>query len=371
VRTYGGPGNDAGYGLIGTSDDGLMIYGYTNGFGAGAEDGILIKTDRNGNIAWARTYGTAAMNRIFHVVETSPGQFVATGETTTSTFGAGDQQVFKIDATGNLIWARHSGTAVDETGYGAAIATQDGGILMTGWDDNAEDMLLNKMDSLGDSGCNSAPISLTVGIPSLNLGTGGTNGTGGSSLNASISANAYLLEANFYCSNVLAAHMLSLEGFREHGFDRLAWQWLGEQGFQRAWLEQAKEGEDFAWERDLSGLGGTLLLPATGACQYRIAWRGAGGDAGFSEVLSLGSSAQGLRLRVQNEDGQVQHLHLGAFDASLGYDWDLLDLHGRIVAHGSEMGADARLHLPTGSAGGMQLLRCNQNGRQAVFKLVW
>jgi hypothetical protein len=47
-KTYGGPGNDLAYSLVQTSDDGLMLAGQTNSFGAGDYDFWLLKTDMTG-----------------------------------------------------------------------------------------------------------------------------------------------------------------------------------------------------------------------------------------------------------------------------------------------------------------------------------
>jgi len=45
------------YSIIQTSDGGYIVAGFTESFGAGGWDVLVIKLDSNGNIQWAKTYG--------------------------------------------------------------------------------------------------------------------------------------------------------------------------------------------------------------------------------------------------------------------------------------------------------------------------
>jgi hypothetical protein len=56
-RTYGGEGFDAGQSVAQTSEGDLMIAGGTSSFSSGDMDGYLILVDREGNELWSRTYG--------------------------------------------------------------------------------------------------------------------------------------------------------------------------------------------------------------------------------------------------------------------------------------------------------------------------
>jgi hypothetical protein len=54
--TWGGSGNDYGYGVAVAGDD-VYVSGSTDSYGAGSDDAILIKYDSNGTQLWNSTWG--------------------------------------------------------------------------------------------------------------------------------------------------------------------------------------------------------------------------------------------------------------------------------------------------------------------------
>jgi hypothetical protein len=102
AKTYGGGGNDWAYSVQQTSDGGYIVAGWTWSFGAGYDDIFLIKTDANGNIIWAKTYGGTNYDDAFSVQQTSDGGYIVAGGT--ESFGAGRSDIFliKTDANGNI-----------------------------------------------------------------------------------------------------------------------------------------------------------------------------------------------------------------------------------------------------------------------------
>ncbi|MFZ8835386.1 MAG: T9SS type A sorting domain-containing protein [Candidatus Caldipriscus sp.] len=131
VKTYGGLDWDWASSVQQTSDGGYILAGYTTSFGAGSSDIILIKTDANGNIIWAKTYGGTGGDRVSSVQQTSDGGYIVAGWTTS--FGAGNEDIFliKTDASGNIQWARtYGGTNND---YASSVRqTSDGGYIVAG-----------------------------------------------------------------------------------------------------------------------------------------------------------------------------------------------------------------------------------------------
>jgi hypothetical protein len=104
AKTYGGTDYDYVYSVQQTSDGGYIVAGYTASFGAGDWNIFLIKTDAKGNIQWAKTYGeTDNLDRgIPSVQQTSDGGYILAG--TTISFGAGGANIFliKTNARGNI-----------------------------------------------------------------------------------------------------------------------------------------------------------------------------------------------------------------------------------------------------------------------------
>jgi len=100
-KTYGGTGNDYGYSLVQTSDNGYAILGSTSSFGAGIYDFWLIKTDNLGQEKWTKTYGGTGYDEAWSLIQTLDGGFALAGWT--ESFGAGlsDCWLIETDASGN------------------------------------------------------------------------------------------------------------------------------------------------------------------------------------------------------------------------------------------------------------------------------
>ena len=181
AKTYGGTDFEVAYSVQQTSDGGYIVAGGTYSFGADSFDVFLIKTDANGNISWSKTYGGADDDRAESVQQTSDGGYIVAGWT--ASFGAGGLDAFliKTDANGNIIWAKtYGGTDKDEAF--SVQHTSDGGYIVAGWTGSFgagwRDIFLIKTDANGNIGScsivrNVSPtvntISPTVTIPSLSV----------------------------------------------------------------------------------------------------------------------------------------------------------------------------------------------------------
>jgi hypothetical protein len=150
-KTYGGKDFDCGEAVKQTRDRGFIITGWTRSFGAGLSDVYVVKTDREGEVLWERTYGGTQHDFGFNVEQTFDGGFLVIGDT--KSFGAGwyDVYVIRTDERGDTLWTRtYGGTQPDEAF--SLHPTRDGGYLIAGstksfggWDD---DVYLIKLHSI-------------------------------------------------------------------------------------------------------------------------------------------------------------------------------------------------------------------------------
>jgi hypothetical protein len=98
VGTY----HDWAYSVQQTSDGGYIVAGRTRLSVTAWDDIFLIKTDANGNLIWAKTYGGTYEDMAYSVQQTSDGGYIVAGYT--YSFGPGYFDIFliKTDANGNI-----------------------------------------------------------------------------------------------------------------------------------------------------------------------------------------------------------------------------------------------------------------------------
>jgi hypothetical protein len=131
AKAYGGGGADLAFSVQQTSDGGYIVAGLTHSFGASNGDFFVVKMDANGNIQWAKTYGGTGADTAWSVQQTSDGGYIVAGYT--RSFGAGNLDIFliKTDEFGNVQWAKTYGGAGDDRAYSVQ-QTSDGGYILVG-----------------------------------------------------------------------------------------------------------------------------------------------------------------------------------------------------------------------------------------------
>jgi hypothetical protein len=205
-KRYGGSQYEAALSMVATPDDGYLLLGWTISYGSGQKDWYLVKTDSLGNQEWQKTYGTGAnesgwgiialqdgnyllgggganpgvngwaelkkINQLGDIIwqkqfvypgtlacsiywprELADGNIVAVG-LSTSNEESDAGWLLKTDIEGNEIWQQKYNISDGPDLFYDALATADGGYLLTGFcvneaSNNTDDGWLLKVDSLG------------------------------------------------------------------------------------------------------------------------------------------------------------------------------------------------------------------------------
>ena len=152
LKIFGGSSNDRALSIKQCADKGFCFAGYTNSFGNGTEDMYLVRTDSSGNQLYYKTYGGSQTEKAYSLDLTLDNGFILTGQTNSYGAGNDDLYVVKADSTGNVLWEKYFGGTENDEGF-TVKATSDKGFIAIGntWSYNImySDIYVVKMDSTG------------------------------------------------------------------------------------------------------------------------------------------------------------------------------------------------------------------------------
>ncbi len=96
TRTYGSPESESGLSVFQTADDGYVICGRQQTFpnGLAESDGLIIRTDVNGDLLWANLYGDTMWEEFESIEELPNGRLILAGSTVS--FGEGDYDILMM-----------------------------------------------------------------------------------------------------------------------------------------------------------------------------------------------------------------------------------------------------------------------------------
>jgi len=153
-RTFGGSGDDYCYSVQQTTDNGCVLGGYTDSFGAGGKDFWLVKTDNNGDSLWSHTFGGSLNERGQSVLQTNDDGYALAGYANSFGVGGPDFWLVKTNADGDSVWSRTFGGTGNDYCLSAR-QTSDGGYILAGYSNSygagGYDFWLVKTDVVGDS----------------------------------------------------------------------------------------------------------------------------------------------------------------------------------------------------------------------------
>lgn len=151
--TYGGTQNERGQAVITTRDGGYAVTGFTESFGAGNQDLLLIKTDALGNEQWVKTFGNRNQQVGYSLVQHPSGTLVVAGSSEFSAYYPADLYLMGIDESGTELWSNSYGGDARVTGFSIDTVGSDGYIVAgsraTFFGAYPNDFYLFRIDTLG------------------------------------------------------------------------------------------------------------------------------------------------------------------------------------------------------------------------------
>ena len=150
AKAFGGSLGDHAWTIVETQDRGYIIGGYTSSFGAGQDDFLLIKISPLGHVEWAKTFGGPDNDRIWSITPAWDGDYIASGQTYSFGKGSDDFLLVKFSPSGDVKWIKTFGG--DDHDHPWCIKrTKDKGYIIAGvtWSFGAgeDDIMVVKLDS--------------------------------------------------------------------------------------------------------------------------------------------------------------------------------------------------------------------------------
>jgi len=148
-RTYGGGGDEEALAIRQTSDEGYIVAGYTDSFGAGRMDIWLLKLSPSGNIEWQQTFGGSRDDWATAVCQTDDDGFIIAASSDSWGAGESDLWVIKLNSEGSVVWQKIYSLNVNASLVSIHL-TADGGCIAAGqFNIGHSDLLVLKLNSAG------------------------------------------------------------------------------------------------------------------------------------------------------------------------------------------------------------------------------
>jgi len=186
--TWGGSDFDSGLAIEIDSSNNIYIGGFTRSFGAGGNDMVLVKYNSLGQQQWNTTWGGSGVDIASGVALDSSNNIYLAGRTVSFGAGSSDMVLVKYNSLGQQQWNTTWGGSLSDTGNEVVVDFSDNVYLVgytTSFGAGGNDMVLVKYNSLGQQQWNTTwgganhDLGYALGLDSSNniYITGGANST--------------------------------------------------------------------------------------------------------------------------------------------------------------------------------------------------
>jgi len=131
TQKYGGESDETCISINTTYDQGFVVSGFTQSFGALGEDGWIFRVDSLGTEIWNYNFGSSNDDAFSAVTEVADSGFVAIGRTDTIGEGNSDAWLLKIDRDGTEEWSALFGGEGNDEGT-SILCTEKGEFVFGG-----------------------------------------------------------------------------------------------------------------------------------------------------------------------------------------------------------------------------------------------
>ncbi len=178
VKNYGSDSNEGLKKSLRTSDNGFMLFGYTDfvhdtlevSGGIGARDLYCVKLDSNANFQWSKCLGSLAADYPMDITQTADNGYLVMGEIQQASgnvshfYGFRDIWLAKIDSIGNMQWeSTYGGSYLDR---GNVVREDSDGTIVIAGTTQSTDGTFSGMSIQGQSDMFIIKLAPWVGIES-------------------------------------------------------------------------------------------------------------------------------------------------------------------------------------------------------------
>ncbi|MFW9904775.1 MAG: hypothetical protein ACFFFH_10615 [Candidatus Thorarchaeota archaeon] len=128
---FGGDGDDIVSSLLQTSDEGIIVAGYSNSPSTNRQDLYLVKLNNDGDIVWHHEYTGDENKSVRKIVSTTDGDVILGGSTTSKQSTTSDLFLQKVTEFGEIEWMQRYN--IGKTDYLTDfLETADNGFILSG-----------------------------------------------------------------------------------------------------------------------------------------------------------------------------------------------------------------------------------------------